>query len=56
MISSWVVLEATTDSGVGRLSINGGHGVQPDALLPGQLRSLPGVQAVALHLTRPWAQ
>ena len=51
-----VVLEATTDSGVGRLSINGGHGVQPDALLPGQLRSLPGVQAVALHLTRPWAQ
>ena len=36
-----VLIEATTASGVGRLSINGGRGLRMDAALPGLLRSLP---------------
>ena len=51
-----VLIEATTASGVGRLSINGGRGLRMDAALPGLLRSLPGVQAVNVHLGKPWAQ
>jgi len=51
-----VLIEATTASGVGRLSINGGRGLRMDAALPGLLRSLPGVQAVNVHLGKPWTQ
>ena len=51
-----VLIEATTASGVGRLSINGGRGLRMDATLPGLLRSLPGVQAVNVHLGKPWTQ
>ncbi len=51
-----ILIEATTATGVGRLSINGGRGLRVDAALPGLLRSLPGVQAVNLHLGKPWAQ
>ncbi len=49
-----VLIEATTASGIGRLSINGGRGLRVDAALPGLLRSLPGVQAVNVHLGKPW--
>jgi DNA polymerase-3 subunit alpha len=51
-----VLIEATTAAGVGRLSINGGRGLRMDAALPGLLRSLPGVQAVNVHLGKPWTQ
>ena len=49
-----LLIEATTASGIGRLSINGGRGLRMDAALPGLLRSLPGVQAVNVHLGKPW--
>ena len=49
-----VLIEATTAAGVGRLSINGGRGLRMDPALPGLLRSLPGVQAVNVHLGKPW--
>ena len=39
-----LLLEAITSTAVGRLSINGGQGVRTDAMLPGVLRSLPGVR------------
>ena len=51
-----VLIEATTTSGIGRLSINGGRGLRVDAALPGLLRSLPGVQLVNMQLGKPWAQ
>ena len=51
-----VLIEATTAAGIGRLTINGGRGLRVDAALPGLLRSLPGVQAVNLHMGKPWAQ
>ena len=51
-----LLIEATTASGIGRLSINGGRGLRMDAALPGLLRSLPGVQAVNVHLGKPWVQ
>ncbi|HRP72260.1 MAG TPA: DNA polymerase III subunit alpha [Luteimonas sp.] len=38
----------------GKLEVNGGNGVRVDADLPSTLRSLPGVQAVKLALSRPW--
>jgi DNA polymerase-3 subunit alpha len=50
-----LLIEATTANGIGRLSINDGRGLLVDAALPGLLRSLPGVQAVNLHLGKPWA-
>jgi len=50
-----LLVEAITDAAVGRLSINGGRGVLPDATLPGLLRSLPGVRTARLHLNKPWA-
>ena len=50
-----ILLEATTDSGIGRLTLYGGRGLRIDAALPGLLRSLPGVAAVQLQLARPWA-
>ncbi|MEO6154615.1 MAG: DNA polymerase III subunit alpha, partial [Thermomonas sp.] len=49
-----ILIEITTANGIGRLSINGGRGLRVDAALPGLLRSLPGVQAVNLHLGKPW--
>ena len=51
--STPVLIEATTESGIGRLTINGGRGLRMDAALPGLLRSLPGVQAVNVHLGKP---
>jgi DNA polymerase-3 subunit alpha len=54
--STPLLIEATTVSGVGRLTINGGRGLHMHAALPGLLRSLPGVQAVNVHLGKPWAQ
>jgi DNA polymerase-3 subunit alpha len=51
-----LLIEVTTGNGVGQLSINGGRGLRVDAALPGLLRSMPGVQAVNLHLGKPWAQ
>src|SRR5690606_667229 len=50
-----VLIEAITEAAVGRPSINGGRRIQPDAALPGLLRSLPGVRSARLHLNRPWA-
>jgi DNA polymerase-3 subunit alpha len=50
-----LLVEAITESGIGRLSINGGRGVLPEASLPGLLRSLPGVRSARLHLNKPWA-
>ena len=49
-----MLLEATTASGIGRLTLNGGRGLRVDATLPGLLRSLPGIAAVQLQLARPW--
>jgi len=49
-----LLIEATTSTATGRLSINGGSGLRVDADLPGLLRSLPGVQAVNVHLGKPW--
>ena len=49
-----LLLEATTATGIGRLTLNGGRGLRVDAALPGLLRSLPGVAAVQLQLARPW--
>jgi DNA polymerase-3 subunit alpha len=50
-----LLVEAITEAAVGRLSINGGRGILPDATLPGLLRSLPGVRTARLHLNKPWA-
>ncbi|HTL14701.1 MAG TPA: OB-fold nucleic acid binding domain-containing protein, partial [Thermomonas sp.] len=50
-----VLIEATTEAGVGRLAINGGRGLRMEAGLPDLLRSLPGVVAVSVQLARPWA-
>ena len=50
-----VLLEVTTAAGVGRLLLDGKHGLRVDAGLPGLLRSLPGVNTVNVQLARPWA-
>ncbi|GAB3727649.1 DNA polymerase III subunit alpha [Luteimonas pelagia] len=50
-----VLLEAITETAVGQLRINGGHGLRVDASLPAQLRDLPGVRAVRLSIAPPWA-
>ena len=52
--STPILLEAATAAGIGRLTLNGGHGVRVDAALPGLLRSLPGVGTVQLQLAKPW--
>ncbi|WP_256646711.1 DNA polymerase III subunit alpha [Thermomonas paludicola] len=49
-----VLLEVTTPAGVGRLTLNGGRGLQMDAHLAGLLRSLPGIDTVSVQLARPW--
>jgi DNA polymerase-3 subunit alpha len=53
--STPVLVEAITEAAVGRLNLNGGKGVRVDAALPGLLRSLPGVRAVKLAMSKPWA-
>ena len=49
-----VLLQAITRDAIGQLSINGGQGVRVDAALPGLLRSLPGVRAVKVSISKPW--
>ena len=51
-----ILIEAITAAGIGRLTLNGGHGLRVDAALPGLLRGLPGVDAVNLQLGKPWTQ
>jgi DNA polymerase-3 subunit alpha len=53
--STPVLVEAITASAIGRLNLNGGKGVRVDAALPGLLRSLPGVRAVKVAMSKPWA-
>ncbi|MBC7988052.1 MAG: DNA polymerase III subunit alpha, partial [Luteimonas sp.] len=43
------------DGAAGTLDLNGGHSVRVDADLVGNLRAQPGVRAVKLALSRPWA-
>jgi DNA polymerase-3 subunit alpha len=50
-----LLIEAITATAVGRLSLNGGQGLRVDPTLPGLLRSLPGVRAVRVALSKPWA-
>ena len=50
-----MLVEAITEAAIGRLNLNGGKGVRVDAALPGLLRSLPGVRAVKLAMSKPWA-
>jgi DNA polymerase-3 subunit alpha len=52
--STPVLVEAITDTAIGRLSLNGGKGLRVDAALPGLLRSLPGVRAVKVAMSKPW--
>jgi DNA polymerase-3 subunit alpha len=54
--STPVLVEAITETAIGRLSLNGGKGVRVDAALPGLLRSLPGVRAVKVAMSKPWVQ
>src|SRR4249919_2010721 len=53
--STPVLLEAITESAIGRLNLNGGKGLRVDAALPGLLRSLPGIRAVKVAMSKPWA-
>ncbi|MBN8262279.1 MAG: DNA polymerase III subunit alpha [Xanthomonadales bacterium] len=53
--STPVLIEATTETGIGRLAINGGRGLRMDAGLPDLLRSLPGVASVSVQMAKPWA-
>jgi DNA polymerase-3 subunit alpha len=39
----------------GMLDLNGGQSVRVEADLPNALRSLPGVRAVKLAMSKPWA-
>ncbi|HSR64118.1 MAG TPA: DNA polymerase III subunit alpha, partial [Xanthomonadaceae bacterium] len=50
-----LLVEAITETALGRLNLNGSRGLRVDATLPGLLRSLPGVRAVRLAIARPWA-
>jgi len=49
-------LDLLREGAAGMLDLNGTHSIRADADLAGTLRATPGVRAVKLTLSKPWAQ
>ena len=49
-------LDLLRDGAAGMLGLNGPQSVRIDAELAGLLRAQPGVQAVKVTLSKPWAR